>query len=383
MGMEGVLQKRGLAQPWSYVLVIGSTTVGAVITGLGGSAYAGNVSLDSANDSALNPGGDSGSLSFDLPEAGMHRQVLAEPSHQEMTPSSHETGSVESTVDGNKVGSLTIGTTHQTAELSDGLSVASSLISSSKRLNIPAIGGNPPSGMTEGMPVVPDLPPPPSPVDVEFEALFIGGSDSLVAIAIGHAEGTRTQDGRKTFAYYGHVDPDSQVWTVGTFSYQHQVESPEEADQKQLTSLYRQATVLRNRATEQGILWDDETQLNAIDLAHQSPQAALGQDGFIKRLRQAYDMGMDQSAAIAWARTRSYLNPNTEQWNASDLSNTVQAIAADQTRRQRAIAAALAYHRHRRQSPELTGRTSPEPDHEQPDEGDRIDYLLSLDLDTI
>ena len=66
-----------------------------------------------------------------------------------------------------------------------------------------------------------------------LETLFHGGSNSLVARAVGNAEGTRTPDGGYTAAYYGHVDPGNHKWNLGSFSYQHGAKSPADADAKQ------------------------------------------------------------------------------------------------------------------------------------------------------
>ena len=112
-------------------------------------------------------------------------------------------------------------------------------------------------------------------------------------------------------------------------------------------------------------------------IINQSPQAALGSVGFVERLRQAYDMGMDQSEAIVWARTRSYLNPETGQWNAPGLGNTVQDITSDQSRRQQAITQVLNY----RQSAVKQFETEIPNRHEH--EENRVNDLLSLDLEAI
>ena len=92
-------------------------------------------------------------------------------------------------------------------------------------------------------------PRPPAPVTQvvrrALETLFHGNSDSLVARAVGSAEGTRTAEGGYTAAYYGHVDPGNHKWNLGSFSYQHGANSPTEADAKQLKWLYNQILELR------------------------------------------------------------------------------------------------------------------------------------------
>jgi hypothetical protein len=184
----------------------------------------------------------------------------------------------------------------------------------------------------------------PSPSDrpsAELEALFEGDENSLVARAVGSAEGTRTSEGDRTWAYRGHTDPGNGVWNLGSFSYQHGADSPEAADRKQLQRLMGQANTLRQAAKAQGIDLTLEAELNGIDLANQSPRAALSRGGYIDRLRQAYDMGLQGSDAVLWARTRAFLDPDTSRWNAPGLGNNVDSITADQERRRRAIARAI------------------------------------------
>lgn len=175
----------------------------------------------------------------------------------------------------------------------------------------------------------------------ELDALFQGNSNSLVARAVGSAEGTRTPTGDKTRAYRGHVDPGNGVWNLGTFSYQHGATSPEEADQRQIRRLRRQAETLRQAAREKGMELTLEETLNGIDLANQSPRAALSRGGYIDRLKQARDMGLTGTNAVLWARTRAFLDPDTSRWNAPGLGNNVHSITSDQQRRLRAIAKAI------------------------------------------
>lgn len=177
------------------------------------------------------------------------------------------------------------------------------------------------------------------------DRLFAGGFDSLVSRTVGAAEGTRTPTGDRTLAYYGHVDPGNSVWNLGTFSYQHGASSPEEADQKQLERLYFQAQTLRAMAADRNIPLTLEVELNGIDLANQAPKAALSEEGgYMDRLREAYAQGYRGSAAVLEARVQSYLNPDTNRWDAPGLGNTYASIKADQQRRQTAIALALSHY---------------------------------------
>ncbi|MEO0705555.1 MAG: hypothetical protein AAF050_07815 [Cyanobacteria bacterium J06649_5] len=171
--------------------------------------------------------------------------------------------------------------------------------------------------------------------------IFDGGSSSLVAHTVGSAEGTRHWSGKRTQAYYGHEDPGNGVWNLGTFSYQHVAKTPEEADEKQLKRLKRQGIELEQQASQLGITLTLEEKLNGLDLANQAPLAALGKGGYIERLDQAYRMSMEGAEAIAWARTRSYIDPDTKGWNAPGLGNNLYSISQDQERRMAAINKAL------------------------------------------
>ncbi|MEO0409520.1 MAG: hypothetical protein AAF289_19425 [Cyanobacteria bacterium P01_A01_bin.135] len=182
----------------------------------------------------------------------------------------------------------------------------------------------------------------PLPLPPELEPLFAGGSQSLVARAIGAAEGTRLPSGEQTDAYFGHIDPGNGVWNQGTFSYQHEADSPEEADRKQTQRLRRQMAELHHWAKAVDAPWGLEEQLNALDLANQAPLAALSTDGYLDRLQEAYAQGFNGSDAILQARVYAYLDPATNRWNAPGLGNTLESITADQKRRQSAIDAAIA-----------------------------------------
>ncbi|MEM6256230.1 MAG: hypothetical protein AAF821_25230 [Cyanobacteria bacterium P01_D01_bin.156] len=173
-----------------------------------------------------------------------------------------------------------------------------------------------------------------------LEVLFHGGSDSLVARAVGSAEGTRTADGGYTSAYYGHVDPGNRKWNLGSFSYQHGAKSPAAADEKQLKRLYKQALNLRQQASQQQLTLSLAEELNGIDLANQAPLAALDR-GYIDWLAIARQQSMDEVDRITWARTRAFLDPDSGRWNAPGLGNTLESIRWDQARRQQAVQQAI------------------------------------------
>ncbi|MGD1860936.1 MAG: hypothetical protein ACFB0E_13310 [Leptolyngbyaceae cyanobacterium] len=191
--------------------------------------------------------------------------------------------------------------------------------------------------------------PPPETVPVaslshsleNLTSLFEGGTDSLVAWAVGSAEGTRTPEGHKNPAYFGHVDPGNGVWNMGTFSYQHGANTPEEADEKQLRRLQSQTEQLQQQALDKGLQLSQEELVNGIDLANQAPLAALDRGGYLDWLQEARQLGMSGSEAIVWARTRSFIDPDTQRWNAPGLGNNIHSISHDQERRANAIARAI------------------------------------------
>ena len=181
------------------------------------------------------------------------------------------------------------------------------------------------------------------PLPTNPDALFDGGADSIVARTVGHAEGTRTADGQKTSAYYGHVDPGNAHWNIGSFSYQHcdKTCTPEVADDRQLARLRRQTAVIQQRAAANNITLTLEEALNGIDLANQAPLAALAPGGYIDHLKVAHQQGQTGSEAVLYARTWAFRNPQTQTWDAPGLGNRYESISHDQDRRLSAIAKAL------------------------------------------
>lgn len=205
----------------------------------------------------------------------------------------------------------------------------------------PALSFDPPAAAEIATSPAPSPPVAAAPSTNAQADLFTGGSDSLVARTVGHAEGTRTPNGSKTRAYYGHSDPGNGVWNMGSFSYQHGAKSPEAADEKQLRRLEQQAAVIRQKADAQRLNLSLEEELNAIDLANQAPLAALDTPGYVEWLKEARDRGLTGSEAVLWARTQSYWNPRLNRWEAPGLGNTEDNISHDQHRRLTAIARAL------------------------------------------
>ncbi|GAB4373597.1 MAG: hypothetical protein Kow00121_17000 [Elainellaceae cyanobacterium] len=212
-----------------------------------------------------------------------------------------------------------------------------------------------PSAPSAPTPVASALPPTPAPIaeappkvdtdaiaNSSLDTIFAGDSESLVAVAVGSAEGTRTPDGGRNSAYHGHVDPGNGVWNLGSFSYQHGADSPEQADAKQLARLRSQAETILQKAASKGIELTLEEKLNGIDLANQAPKAALDQQGYIDWLAEARKQGLTGSDAILWARVQSFIDPYTKTWDAPGLGNSEDRITHDQERRMLQIAKAIA-----------------------------------------
>ena len=168
--------------------------------------------------------------------------------------------------------------------------------------------------------------------NANWESYFQGDSNSLVAIAVGNAEGTRTPDGGKTQAFSGHSDPGNGVWNMGTFSYQHGANSPQQADRKQLERLKGQVQSKVDELVSNGIQPTTETVLNLADLFNQSPRAAMD---FPKYLAQCQESGKEGTAAILCARVASY------EGDAPGITRNGITIEADQRRRMNAITTAM------------------------------------------
>ena len=168
-----------------------------------------------------------------------------------------------------------------------------------------------------------------------FDDLFKGDSDSLAAVAIGSAEGTRTPDGAKTPAYNGHTDPGNFAHNLGTFSYQHGALSPEAADKAQIGVLKKQGTRLRQQAAARGFTMTLAEELNGLDLANQAPTAAL--ESYIDWLVVGKNKGLSGRELIIFARTKSFIDPDTGYWDAPGLGNNEASIKRDQSRRHDAV----------------------------------------------
>jgi hypothetical protein len=175
---------------------------------------------------------------------------------------------------------------------------------------------------------------------VDSGDLLSGGSDSLAAKAIGHAEGTRSVDGGKTEAYWGHKDPGLQLGSSpvnqGTFSYQHEAATPEVADQKQLEKLAIAEAKLREESEEKGVELNPFKLVAGLDLFNQSEAAATD---YVERLNECISEGLEDVESVVCARTKTYYGPTG--LDAPGLGDH-EAVEQDQRRRVLAIKDVLA-----------------------------------------
>ena len=149
-------------------------------------------------------------------------------------------------------------------------------------------------------------------------------------IAIGMAEGTRTVDGGKTSAYWGHTDPGNGKQNLGSFSYQHGASSPEQADALQLQRMYPYITAMQAFASDNGMSLSPLELVAGIDLATQAPLAA---QNYLANLKEAKAQGFTGMEAIFEARSYSYINPYNGQLEASGFGNDWGRLRFDQARR--------------------------------------------------
>jgi LysM repeat protein len=135
------------------------------------------------------------------------------------------------------------------------------------------------------------------------------GTQSLAAIVIGNAEGTRTPTGGKTPAFGGHEDPGNKKNNSGSFSYQvAPVRSPQEADLRQLQAMNGQLGRYTQTVKKAGL--DPSNALLAsayFDSYNQSPAAA---GRLLKQLPYLKENGITPQT-ITEARVRSWVNPET------------------------------------------------------------------------
>ncbi|MEO1208845.1 MAG: DUF2927 domain-containing protein [Cyanobacteria bacterium J06638_20] len=161
-----------------------------------------------------------------------------------------------------------------------------------------------------------------------------GGTDSLAAIAIGNAEGTRNPDGSKTPLYQGHTDPGNSASNSGTFSWQAGgCSTPEECDQRGLERLQGALNDLSGMQGGDRVAADPEALINYLDLMIQAPLAA-----------EAFPSLYARTGDILKARVESFRNPATGQFETTLTGDGINTLDGDQRRRMDAIKEVLVRH---------------------------------------
>ena len=163
--------------------------------------------------------------------------------------------------------------------------------------------------------------------------------DSLGAIAIGVAEGTRTPDGGRTSIWQQHIDPGNHAKNQGTFSWQLGATSVADAEQQGLNRMRQDAIPhLLQDAENMGVSLSLDVLVQGADLWNQSPQA--GAD-FVENLKRCQQVEEQEFAVVLCARIRSYVNPNTGEVEAAGFANDPIVLRDDQQRRMQAIQSTL------------------------------------------
>jgi hypothetical protein len=174
-----------------------------------------------------------------------------------------------------------------------------------------------------------------SPVNLRAQAeQLFATPDSLGAIAIGVAEGTRTPDGGRTSIWQQHTDPGNFAQNRGTFSWQLEATSVADAEQRGLDRVRQEAIpYLLQEAEKLGVSLNPELLVQGADLWNQSPQAGAA---FVENLQRCQQRET-QVAAVLCARIESYVSPSTGEVEAAGFANDPLALQADQQRRMEAI----------------------------------------------
>jgi hypothetical protein len=174
----------------------------------------------------------------------------------------------------------------------------------------------------------------PAELIMQAEQLF-ATSDSLGAIAIGVAEGTRTPDGGRTSIWQQHTDPGNFAKNQGTFSWQLGAISVADAEHRGLERVRRETIpYLLQEAEKLGVALNINLLVQGADLWNQSPQAGVA---FVKNLQRCQQQEAQESAAVLCARMESYVNPSTGDVEAAGFANDPVLLQDDQYRRMQAI----------------------------------------------
>ena len=141
------------------------------------------------------------------------------------------------------------------------------------------------------------------------------GSNSLAALVIGNAEGTRTPSGKFTRLYFGHTDPGDKKANIGSFSYNSSrgngnATTPADADRVELQDLNRVKQSYENKVRAAGL--DPHNALLAATFFDEHIQSPRSAERFLSPANLAYikEHGINPQS-VAEARFRSWINPET------------------------------------------------------------------------
>lgn len=183
-----------------------------------------------------------------------------------------------------------------------------------------------------------------APVLPEVAKAFEGGSNSLIARAVGHSEGNRTPDGGFNSSYNGHTDPGNGAFNIGSFSYQVKqggASTPAQADELWMNKLKGEMPRYEAAAKAAGLNPADSRLLaNFCDLYTQAPLAATGKGGFLDRMGEIAKGGGSYEAIIT-ARVNSYRDPGSGRIDAPGFGNSETRLRKDQDRRMTALETVL------------------------------------------
>ncbi|MEY2986746.1 MAG: hypothetical protein RJB13_267 [Pseudomonadota bacterium] len=157
---------------------------------------------------------------------------------------------------------------------------------------------------------------------------------SLLVLAIGHAEGTIDLQGNRTQAYYGHND--SGFKNVGVFScISCGNRTPEQADRYYLEKNVQPLRERFESAARAALLPADHPMLAAafFTLLVQSPAAATDRKGFLERMAGLKMTGITYENLLQTS-VDSYRDPDTNRFeDVERFGNDESRIRADQKRR--------------------------------------------------
>jgi hypothetical protein len=150
---------------------------------------------------------------------------------------------------------------------------------------------------------------------------------------MGVAEGTRTADGGRTKAWYGHTDPGNGKWNVGTFSAQGLGSNPNYGTRYWLGQLNRTipgtVNAIKANGIQEGTALFYRLLYNALDLSFQAP---LAYPDFLKKIPEVLQKG-GTVESIARARADSFYDPRSGRLDAPGFGNNYSRLLRDQLRR--------------------------------------------------